>query len=136
MIIRDMVKSDYNEVYKMWQITTKRALSIQDTQENIYKYLDRNKNLSKVAVIDNKIIGAVLIGHDSRIGFVHHLAVLPEYRRHNIASKMMKKAINDLKLIDVNKIYLFSFVDNINGQQFWNSLGFKKREDMYIYNLE
>ncbi len=135
MIIRDMKKSDYSEVYEMWKITTKRALSPQDKEKNIIRYLERNENLSKVAIKDNKIVGAVLIGHDSRIGFVHHLAVLPEYRRHNIASKMMKQAIKDLEEIEVSKIYLFSFVDNKKGQKFWKSMGFKKRDDMYIYSI-
>lgn len=133
MIIRDMLIADYEEVYDMWQITTARAMTEKDQKEDIKRYLERNKGLSKVAVKDQKIVGAVLIGHDSRIGFVHHLAVLPEYRRHSVASKMMGKAIEDLNREKVEKIYLFSYTDNTQGQDFWESMGFKKREDMFIY---
>ena len=51
MIIREMKAEDYEEVYAMWQITTKRALSKADSKEGILKYLARNPGMSQVAVI-------------------------------------------------------------------------------------
>ena len=39
--------------------------------------------MSQVAVVDGKIVGTVLAGHDGRRGFIHHMAVLPEFRRRN-----------------------------------------------------
>ena len=33
MIIREMTIDDYDEVYEMWQITTKRALSKADEKD-------------------------------------------------------------------------------------------------------
>ena len=35
MIIREMTIDDYDEVYRMWQITTKRALSKADERDPV-----------------------------------------------------------------------------------------------------
>ena len=78
MIIREMTIDDYDEVYEMWQITTKRALSKADEKDQMERYLKHNAGMSQVAVVDGKIVGTVLAGHDGRRGFIHHMAVLPE----------------------------------------------------------
>lgn len=38
MIIREMTIDDYDEVYRMWQITTKRALSKADERDQMERY--------------------------------------------------------------------------------------------------
>ena len=78
MTIREMTIDDYEEVFALWQITSKRALSKADEKAKIESYLTRSEGMSKVAVIDGKIVGTVLASHDGRRGFIHHMAVLPE----------------------------------------------------------
>ena len=78
-----MTIGDYDEVFALWQITSKRALSAADERSQIERYLHRNEGMSQVAVIDGKIVGTVLAGHDGRRGFIHHMAVLPDYRRRH-----------------------------------------------------
>ena len=65
MIIREMTIDDYDEVYEMWQITTKRALSKADEKDQMERYLKHNAGMSQVAVVDGKIVGTVLAGHDA-----------------------------------------------------------------------
>lgn len=65
MIIREMTIDDYDEVYEMWQITTKRALSKADERDQMERYLKHNAGMSQVAVVDGKIVGTVLAGHDA-----------------------------------------------------------------------
>jgi len=78
-----MTIDDYDEVYEMWQITTKRALSKADEKDQMERYLKHNAGMSQVAVVDGKIVGTVLAGHDGRRGFIHHMAVLPESEQRN-----------------------------------------------------
>ena len=52
MIIREMTIDDYDEVYEMWQITTKRALSKADERDQMERYLKHNAGMSQVAVVD------------------------------------------------------------------------------------
>lgn len=133
--IRPMTVDDYDEIFAMWQITTKRALSEADSRENIEFYLNRNPGMSQVAVCDGKIVGTVLCGHDGRRGFIHHMAVVEDYRRHNIASKMAKAALNVLSESGILKTHIFCYTNNDLGQSFWTALGWQKRDDVYVYSF-
>ena len=62
-----MTIDDYEEVYQMWLTTSKRALSKADEKDQMERYLKRNAGMSQVAVIDGKIVGTVLAGHDGRL---------------------------------------------------------------------
>lgn len=136
MIIREMTIADYEEIYEMWQITTKRALSEADEKSQIKRYLERNKGLSQVAVVDGKIVGTVLAGHDGRRGFIHHMAVMPEYRRHHIGQSLAQTAIEKIKAEGIDKTHIFSYQDNEVGQSFWKNFGFVKRDDVFVYSLD
>lgn len=132
--IRPMTAEDYDEIFAMWQMTTKRALSEADSRENIKFYLNRNPGMSKVAVADGEIVGTVLCGHDGRRGFIHHMAVKEDFRRHNIASKMAKAAIQSLQSEGIGKTHIFCYTNNNLGQSFWSALGWQKREDVFVYS--
>lgn len=132
--IKEMVIDDYDEIFAMWQITTKRALSEADQRDEIGRYLNRNQGMSQVAVVNGKIVGTVLAGHDGRRGFIHHMAVLPEYRRKGIARAMAEKALEKLAEDGIKKTHIFTYCDNMCGQSFWSSLGFEKREDIFVYS--
>lgn len=136
MIIREMKAEDYEEVYAMWQITTKRALSRADSKERILKYLARNPGMSQVAVIDGKIVGTVLAGHDGRRGFIHHMAVMPRYRRHGIGHKLAQTAIDKIQAEGIDKTHIFCYQNNETGQSFWKNFGFKRRNDVFVYSYE
>ena len=136
MIIREMTIADYEEIFEMWQTTTKRALSEADEKSHIERYLNRNKGLSQVAVVDGKIVGTVLAGHDGRQGFIHHMAVMPEYRRHHIGQKLTQTAVEKIKAEKIAEVYIFSFRDNTVGQSFWKKLGFEKRDDVFVFSFD
>ncbi len=136
MIIRPMTKEDYDEVYAMWQTTSKRALSNADSREQIERYLDRNAGMSQVAVADGKIVGTVLAGHDGRRGFIHHMAVMPQYRRKGIGHSLANTAIEKIKAEGIDKTHIFCYQNNETGQNFWKDFGFKKRNDVFVYSFD
>lgn len=136
MNIRPMTKEDYDEIFAMWQITTKRALSKADERCQIERYLDRNPGMSQVAVVDGKIVGTVLAGHDGRRGFIHHMAVLPEYRRRHIGHQLAEKAIEMITKDGIDKTHIFCYQNNETGQNFWKDFGFKKREDVFVFSYD
>lgn len=134
MEIRSMKIEDYDEIFSMWQITSKRALCEADSRDNIERYLLRNEGMSQVAVENGRIIGTVLAGHDGRRGFIHHMAVLPEYRRKHIGNALATEAIKKIAEDGIDKTHIFCYQDNLTGQGFWSSLGFKKRGDLFVYS--
>lgn len=134
--IRPMTMEDYDEVFAMWQITSKRALSSADGRQPMARYLQRNAGLSQVAVCGGKIVGTVLAGHDGRRGFIHHMAVLPDYRRRHIGHALAEKAIAGIEAEGIEKTHIFCYQNNETGQNFWRDFGFVKRDDVFVFSYE
>ncbi|MDR0913951.1 MAG: GNAT family N-acetyltransferase [Oscillospiraceae bacterium] len=132
--IRNMLAEDYEKIFAVWQITSKKALSSADSKENIAAFLGRNPELSKVALCSGEIIGSVLAGHDGRRGFFYHLSVLPQFRRHHIATKMVTEAMADFKKNGIEKTHIFCYVENAAGQNFWQKQGFEQRGDILVFS--
>ena len=135
MTIREMTIDDYEEVFALWQITSKRALSKADEKAKIESYLTRSEGMSKVAVIDGKIVGTVLASHDGIRVFIHHIAILPDYRRNRIGHELAKSAIKAIKEQGIDKTHIFCYQNNTTGQSFWQDFGFKKREDIFVFSF-
>ena len=134
MQVRAMTIQDYDEVFAMWQITSKRALSKADERGQIERYLNRNAGMSQVAVVDGRIVGTVLAGHDGRRGFIHHMAVLPDYRRRHIGHRLAEKAIEMIARDGIDKTHIFCYQNNETGQNFWKDFGFEKRDDVFVFS--
>ena len=89
----------------------------------------------QVAVVDGKIVGTVLAGHDGRRGFIHHMAVLPEFRRKKIGHALAQTAIQKIREQGIDKTHIFCYQNNETGQSFWRDFGFEKREDVFVYSF-
>ena len=68
--------SDYQQVISLWSETEGMQLREADSEENIGKYLERNPNLSFVALEGEQIVGAILVGTDGRRGYIQHLSLI------------------------------------------------------------
>lgn len=134
--IRPMAIEDYNAVIRLWLQTEGMSVRDADSRENIALYLDRNPDLSFVAISEGNIIGAVLVGTDGRRGYLQHLAVLPQFRGQRIGYQLISQSINALANIGIPKTHLFVYDDNLNAQKFYEKLGWFPRDNirMYSYN--
>jgi len=130
--IRYFSIEDYLRVFALWQATEGMGLSEADSEENIRRYLERNPGLSFVALDIDRIVGAVLCGHDGRRGLLHHLAVDKSYRRQGIAQILAQKCQDALKAAGIEKCHLFVYIDNIEAQIFWEKIGWDLRKDIVI----
>ena len=105
-----------------------------DSREGIEKYLRRNPATSFVAVLDGKIVGVILCGHDGRRGIIQHACVSSDCRRMGIGKKLVDLALEALKKEGINKVLLVAFKKNEVGNAFWESQGFTLREDLNYRN--
>nr|WP_216607773.1 GNAT family N-acetyltransferase [Vibrio sp. RE88] len=131
-----MTIEDYETVIQLWHQTEGMSVRDADSRENIALYLDRNPDLSFVAISEGHIIGTVLVGTDGRRGYLQHLAVLPQFRGQRIGYQLISQSISALANIGIPKTHLFVYDDNLNAQKFYEKLGWFPRDNirMYSYN--
>lgn len=130
-----MTVQDYDGVYDLWLNTPGMGInSTDDSREGIEKYIKRNPTTSFVAMDNGKIVGAILAGHDGRRGFIQHIAVLPEFRKHGIASRLVNQAMKALEKEGIHKVALLAFKKNELGNDFWDKMEFTIREDVFYRN--
>ena len=135
-MLRVMTIEDYDQVYALWrQIRGFGIRSIDDSREGIERFLKRNPTTSVVAIEDEKIVGAILCGHDGRRGCLYHVCVDESYRMRGIGKSMVVFVMEALKKEEINKVSLIAFTKNDIGNAFWNEIGWTKREDLNYYDF-
>jgi len=122
----------YDRVIDLWNKCDGIGLSSADSREGLQKYLERNPGMSLVARDLDNVVGSILCGHDGRRGYIHHLAVSPDYRRQGIGHKLVGKSIAVLKEWGIQKSHIFIFNDNQDGIAFWERIGWTFRKDVSL----
>ena len=127
-----MTLADYAAVVALWRATEGIGLSGADEREPIRAYLARNPDMSFVALAGKRIVGAVLAGHDGRRGYLHHLAVRPNWRRRGIGGALVDASLTRLAAAGIPKCNLFLFDHNETGRAFWEQHGWSARVDLVV----
>ena len=130
--IIELTMNHYEDAITLWRETPEVGVSSADEPEAIRFYLERNPGMSFVALAEGRLVGTILCGHDGRRGYIHHVAVHPEYRRQGIASQLVDRGLAALKEIGISKCHLFIFPQNQSGIAFWETMGWDFREDVRI----
>ena len=135
-MIRVMTIDDYDSVYELWMSIKGFGIrSLDDSREGVGKFLKRNPATSMVAVEDQKIVGAILCGHDGRRGCMYHVCVHEDYRMQGIGKAMAAKAMEALRAEGISKVSLIAFKRNEVGNSFWKGVGWEFREDLNYYDF-
>ena len=97
-----MTIKDYEEVYTLWTTIHGFGMrSLDDSKEGVQRFLQRNPSTSVVAVVKEenkeKIVGAILCGHDGRRGCFYHVCVDEQYRKRGIGKSMAVTCMKELQ---------------------------------------
>ena len=138
--IRAMTVEDYPKLYALWMTIKGFSIrSIDDSEEGVRRFITRNPGISVVATLpeadEEKIVGAILCGHDGRRGCLYHVCVHPDYRLRGIGRAMVVHCMNALREEKINKVSLIAFTANDIGNAFWKEIGWTKREDLNYYDF-
>jgi N-acetylglutamate synthase len=128
--------NDYDEVYALWQATPGVGLSSADRREAISAYLERNPGLSFVARLEGRLVGAVLCGSDGRRGYLHHLAVHPDFRYQGAGQALVEHCLAGLHAAGIEKCHLFVFAGNTSGREFWEHIDWRLRSDLVVMSKD
>jgi putative acetyltransferase len=130
--IRPMAIEDHAAVLELWEATDGVGLGDSDTRPAIASYLERNRGLSLVTVVEGAIVGAVLCGHDGRRGYIHHLAVAMPHRGRGHGRALVDACLDGLHADGIAKCTIVVYADNAEGGAFWTRVGWAERDDLRI----
>ena len=122
--IRAMTIADHSAVLALWSEIEGIVLTDTDEREPMRRFLDRNPGLSLVAEMDKALVGAVLCSHDGRRGYLHHLAVAPDFRCQGLGSALVQRCLSLLQCEGIVKCNIYILEDNESGMAFWERNGF------------
>ncbi len=134
MRIEKYSKKSYNEVIELWK---KAGISVSssDTKEELEKMYNRNPQLFLLGKIKEKVVGVVMGGFDGRRGYVHHLAVDPEYKKKGYGRLMVDNLTKKFRKLGVHKVHLFIEKNNKEVVKFYQNLGWKIRDDLIMMSF-
>ena len=131
-----MVEADYDEVRALWM--TIRGFGIRaldDSKEDVQRFIRRNPTTSVVARVDGRIVGSILCGSDGRQGALYHVCVAKAFRRRRIGTHMVGYCMHQLRLMGINKVSLIAFTTNDAGNAFWKQIGWTRKSDVNYYEF-
>jgi N-acetylglutamate synthase len=132
LIIRPMTAGDIPEVISLWRSSEGIGMAAGDDEAGIRAFLARNPDLSLVVRDRDRLAAAILCGHDGRRGYLHHLAVAPEFRRRGIGREIARRCVAGLNAAGIRKCHLLVYSRNTDAIEFWRSVNWGMREDLRI----
>jgi len=122
---REFRIGDYDAAIELWNRVEGLDVAEGDDRQTIRQFLERNPGLSRIASDGERIIGAVLCGHDGRRGYIYHLAVDPAYHGHGIGKRLIGECLAGLKGAGVERANILVAKDNPRGLDFWRRCGWE-----------
>ncbi|NQY96505.1 MAG: GNAT family acetyltransferase [Henriciella sp.] len=122
--IRAYQARDKAGVVTLWEEVFPGEAERNKPEDVIARKLTVQPDLFFVALHDDRIVGTVIAGFDGVRGWIHKLAVHPDFRRQGLASMLMQRAEDGLKEIGCPKVNLQVRAANAGVIAFYESLGF------------
>jgi ribosomal protein S18 acetylase RimI-like enzyme len=135
-VFSEMTIADYGEVLALWQATENVGLSDADSREGVATYLARNPGLSLVARHEGRLVGALLCGHDGRRGYLHHLAVTPEFRLRGLGRALVERCLARLADVGIQKCHAWVYAENRAGIEYWKRTGWSPRMELLVVSRD
>lgn len=122
--IRAYGDADRDSVVALWQNVFAGDPPWNDPADVIERKKSVQAELFLVGVVEGLVVATVLAGFDGVRGWVHHLAVAPEYRRLGFAGQLMDYVEAELLALDCPKLNLQVRRSNAQVVAFYESRGF------------
>jgi len=134
MKIEKFTMESYETVVNLWK---KSGINVgsTDTRKEIERMLEHNPNLFLIGKDNDRLISVVMGGFDGRRGYVHHLAVDPDFQRRGYGRMIIDDLIEIFRKMGVHKIHLFIEQYNRDVVEFYRTLGWEIRDDLIMMSF-
>src|SRR5690348_12256641 len=112
-----MSLADYDEVLALWNAC--EGVRANETREEFARILKRNEGLCSIIRRGPQLAAAVFACHDGRRGYIYHLGVAADFRRHGLGRLLVEHSLGKLKAEGITRVTAFVIRTNESGQAFW-----------------
>jgi ribosomal protein S18 acetylase RimI-like enzyme len=119
---------DHEEVVALWRLVFPDAPPRNDPVRDVARKLGVQPELFLVAIVDSRVAGTTMAGFDGHRGWVHLVAVAPEFRRNGVGSALMREAEARLRDLGCPKLNLQIRPSTPEVVGFYARLGFQVEE--------
>lgn len=124
--IRSATAKDYPHILAVWNaIGLGISADGRDGSESFERQLAQFRDLYLVATDADRIIGVVLGTHDLRKGWINRLAVLPEYRRMGLASRLVQACDAAIRGLGIEIVTVLVEPANTASAALFEKLGYR-----------
>jgi len=122
--VRPYCEADQADVVVLWTRVFPDDRPWNQPAAYIRRKLAVQRELFLVGVLEQRVVATVLAGYDGVRGWIYHLAVAPELRRHGFGRAMMAGAEAGLRALGCAKINLQIFRTNADVVRFYERVGY------------
>ena len=101
-----------------------------DRRDKIEHQLKQGNTVFLVAEIDGRLVGSILGTNDGRKGWINRLAVTPEFRRQDIAGRLVAEVESKLSQLGIEIVACLIEEQNTTSMQVFERLGYEKATDI------
>lgn len=131
VMIRRMINTDYEGLVCLWKKFAGNTMTGADSPEGFRGFLRNNGDFCFVAVENDRVVGSVMAGHDSRRGYIYHLAVDESLQGKGTGTALMSAIESALRNAGIEKAHLFIYSDN-TAIRFYEKTGWHTRHDIEV----
>ncbi len=125
MIIRPATVADRFSVVALWETVFPDDPPHNAPPKAFDAKLAVQDDMLLVAMDEDAIAGTTMAGYDGHRGWLHKVAVLPQYQGRGLATALVRHAIRVLQSAGCIKVNLQIRTTNLEVRQFYESLGFE-----------
>ncbi|NHJ40016.1 MAG: GNAT family N-acetyltransferase [Asgard group archaeon] len=130
MKTRKALAKDLPNILELWsKANLPTRPNGRDDPKRLVTQMSKDNMWILVAEDNNKIVGAVLVSHDTRKGWINRLATIPERTREGIATNLLREAENSLKEVGIEIFAALITEDNYQSRALFE-------KENYHYNKE
>ena len=135
ILIREFCMEDYDALIKLWDgAQLLYRPKGRDSRTKIECELKQGNIIFLVAEINGKLVGSILGTHDGRKGWINRLAVDANFRRQNIARRLVAEVESRLSALGIEVVACLIEKWNTQSMQVFQRLGYEKYSDIAYFS--
>ena len=135
--LRHLTTDDYDAIICLWKEAGLRSVRIlgRDSRDAFAAQLAAGQTVIGLEEA-GQLIGAMVVTHDVRKGWINRLAVHPNHRHKGYASELIAKAEQELRAHGIRIFAVLIESDNKASRELFARQGYKENDVSYLSKRE